>query len=363
MAESLDPKLGHDGHDGHDPELIVALLDRDLPDADRASAQVRVAGCSACAALHDDLVAIATANLALPTPPRPRDFSLTPALAAALAPHGAREPVPAGTRLTADMTGSRSHAVHDHLLVANLIGRSVSDSERLRGKEQLAACLDCARLYEDLVALSAATRALLVPSRPRSFVLTTADAERLRVRGWRRLLGLIGSTRDVFSRPLAIGLTTLGLAGLLVATIPSALPGVASSPETLATAEDVARNAAGAAVAAPETSLSEPSAAPAGQAESGSAAASLPEPAPGASPAADLAPMTSAEAAAVGPENPNTSIGGAAGEPGDGFLSSKSLAPDERTASMTMIVVAGLLFLIGLGLFGLRWVARRAGDG
>jgi hypothetical protein len=61
---------------------------------------------------------------------------------------------------------------------------------------------------------------LPVPARTRDFTLTTSDAARLRGSRWRRLIAAIGSSRDVFSRPLAIGLTTLGVAGLLVASVP-----------------------------------------------------------------------------------------------------------------------------------------------
>ena len=49
--------------------------------------------------------------------------------------------------------------------------------------------------------------------------------------GWRRFVAAFGSPRDVFSRPLAVGLTTLGLAGLLLASAPSILP--ASDPATV----------------------------------------------------------------------------------------------------------------------------------
>ena len=44
-------------------------------------------------------------------------------------------------------------------------------------------------------------------------------------RGLRRLLKAIGSARDGITFPLAMGLTTMGIAGLLLATIPSALSG------------------------------------------------------------------------------------------------------------------------------------------
>ena len=63
----------------------------------------------------------------------------------------------------------------------------------------------------------------------RDYALSSEDARRASRTGWRRLVAVFGSTRDAFSRPLAIGLTTIGLAGLLVTTVPGALPGASSS--------------------------------------------------------------------------------------------------------------------------------------
>lgn len=368
MADSPAATGGHEGHDGHDPELIAALLDRDLSHADRAFAQARVAACEACAALLADLTALAKANLELSTPTRPRDFRVTSETAAELVQQAAGEPIPVGARLTGEMTDSRSHPAHDRLLIASLVDRSVSDSERARAEEQLAACTDCALLFDDLAALSAATRALPVPSRHRDFTLTPADAERLRVRGWRRVLAAIGTSRDVFSRPLAVGLTTLGLAGLLVATIPGALTGQASSPERLSTVGNAAGDASRGVATNPETMLSQASAAPSFQAESGPAAAVAASPA--ASGAAAPVPAPSAGSDAEPQEPDDLFVGGEqsplAGEP-DGRSAfdpfDKSLSGDEPFGGSAMIVVAGLLLLAGLGLFGLRWIARRLGDG
>ena len=82
-----------------------------------------------------------------------------------------------------------------------------------------------------------AQRALPTPSRPRDFHLTPAEARRLRPGGFRAVLAAIGSTRDAFSKPLAVGLTTLGLVGLLVGTMPS-FGSPASGPEVLSTVGD-----------------------------------------------------------------------------------------------------------------------------
>ncbi len=57
-------------------------------------------------------------------------------------------------------------------------------------------------------------------------------------RRWRRWLGAVGTSRDAITRPLALGFTTIGLAGLLVATVPGALPsGSATGAAPMVTAE------------------------------------------------------------------------------------------------------------------------------
>ena len=67
------------------------------------------------------------------------------------------------------------------------------------------------------------------PTRPSDYTLTDSDAVRLRSGGWRRFVAILGTSRDALSRPLAVGLTTLGLAGLLVSAAPSFMMGSASS--------------------------------------------------------------------------------------------------------------------------------------
>jgi anti-sigma factor RsiW len=352
------PPANQDGsidHAAHDPELIVIMLDRDISTADRAAGEALVAACDACATLHEDLVALAVATSTAPAPARPRDFALTREVAASLRRPATREPLPATTRLSGDMRSTRSrHETHDRLLVANLIDRSVDEAERSRAEELLAACRECEQLYDDLVALSAATRAMTVPARPRDFTLTAADAERLRVRGWRRLLGAIGSSRDAFSRPLAVGLTTLGLAGLMVATVPSFFMGGAASGPGLSTAgQAVGDTAVG---ALPPEAISMAPEAPAASGGFGAAGAA-PEAMPQASGETGIDPYAD-DRLFVGSE-----ISPIPGEPDgrDGnALTSTSEGPITRT---TTIVVAGTLVLIGLLLFGLRWTARRLGDG
>jgi len=73
-------------HAAHDELLIARLFGDDVADGERAVALKLVAGCDDCAAIFADLGSIATATAALPVPPRPRDFSLTPADTARLRP-------------------------------------------------------------------------------------------------------------------------------------------------------------------------------------------------------------------------------------------------------------------------------------
>jgi hypothetical protein len=93
-------------------------------------------------------------------------------------------------------------------------------------------------------------------------------------------------------------------------------------------------------------------------------------PAPAASAAADQAPVPSVEIGGEVPDGPDRLFAGGdpsspAAEPGDGFvdLTAKSLSADEPMVNLTMFIVAGLLLLAGMCLFGLRWAARRLGDG
>lgn len=355
---------GDPGHAGHDPDLIVGLLDRDLPAAERAAGEDRLRACAACAALHADLVSLAAASRAMATPRRTRDFTLSAELAQTLRAPVAGELVQGPGRLNGEMTEPRTaHAAHDRVRIANLVDRSVTDAERVAGQEQLAACHDCAQLFDDLLALSAATKALPTPARPRDFTLTPADAARLRDRGWRRLLGLFGSPRDVFSRPLAIGLSTLGLAGLLVATVPGALPGFGGGATALPAAEDAARNAAGGAAANPEF-LAQASPAPSAASATGPVIAAAPPsagpseaPAPAAAASADAPPEVLAEGGESGPTDGEPDDRGAF----DAYL--ESFADGGSAGPSPMAIVAAILLLIGLGLFGLRWTARRLGDG
>jgi len=113
-------------HDGHDPVVITRLLDRDIAADERAAAESLIASCPSCAALHADLLALATATRAQPTPAAHRSFTLSADDAARLAVQGNGEPGGAMPRLSGVMTDpspASDHASHDTILVSSLADR------------------------------------------------------------------------------------------------------------------------------------------------------------------------------------------------------------------------------------------------
>lgn len=372
----------HDGHVDHDPMLIAALLDGDLAGFERTAGESRIASCPDCATLHDDLLALSIATRALPIPPRPRDFTLTAADVARLTAPIAGEPRGPTARLAGVMTDPRasaSHASHDTMLVASLADHSLAPSERTAAEALVAACGPCADIYNDLLALQSATKAMPTPTRPRDYALTPDDAVRLRPGGWRRFVAAFGTSRDMLSRPLAVGLTTLGLAGLLVATIPSVLPGQATSSVPT---EPSALSAAG--QGGPVTVEGAPGA---GQDTSGQGpAAALPSGAPASGDAlapvydtvASPAPVVAAPSGRIGSAlsdgvTPTPGLGaitngsgkGQVAAPGQPSTLTASTATDltaDSTGISTLVILSGAFLIAGLGLFAIRWTARRLGD-
>jgi hypothetical protein len=123
------------------------------------------------------------------------------------------------------------HANHDSLLIAGHAAGDLRFSERPRAEALLQSCAACADLHGDLLAIATATHALPPIAATRDFRLDPDQAARLRrgswLRGLLRPFGAAGSSL----RPMAAAFTSLGVAGLLVATIlPSLLGGAASAP-------------------------------------------------------------------------------------------------------------------------------------
>ena len=117
------------------------------------------------------------------------------------------------------------HDQHDPLLVVALAAGDLAGTDRNRAAALVADCAECSTLHDDLLAVARATAALPAARRSRDFRLNPADAARLRPLGWRRFIAAFATPRLAFTRQLGVGLTTLGLAGLLF----TALPGMSLS--------------------------------------------------------------------------------------------------------------------------------------
>ena len=361
MADPRDP------HADHDPLIVAALLDRDLDGEERAIAEARIASCASCAALHADLLALSVATSTQPTPARPRAFTLTAADAARLATEPAGEPGSTMPRLTGVMTDpftSSDHASHDTILVASLADHSLPAGERTAAEALVAACSQCADLHADLLALRAATRAMPTPPRPTDYTLTPRDAVRLRSGGWRRFVAILGTSRDALSRPLAVGLTTLGLAGLLVATLPSVLDG-----------QRGVRPGGRCAGRRRRGRHRRPHRRPGGigggrSGRVGRPGPSRPSPMRPAIPRRQHPRRGVPGFAAGATQEPDTegvtngSSKGQGGAPGRARVDNPSdLLLAQEVGGVSPLVILSIAFLIaGLGLFVLRWTARRFGD-
>jgi hypothetical protein len=267
---------------------------------------------------------------------------------------------------------SSDHASHDTILVASLADHSLPTSERGAAEALVAACSQCADLQADLLALRAATRAMPTPARPNDYTLTERDAVRLRSGGWRRFVAILGTSRDALSRPLAAGLTTLGLVGLLVSAAPSLMMGgatSASAPTTIsapaggAAAEsggDGSRLGAAAAPAASAAAAAAASAAPAPGDISGFVPEQSTDPRQVFGPVADGATQPT-DTGGYANGAVNTQAGSTGGESPEAGATDDLLA-DQEIGGVSPLAVLSVAFLIaGLGLFALRWTARRFG--
>lgn len=357
-----------DRHVDHDPLLIASLLDGDVDEAERVTAQSRIDECGECASLYADLVALSLATRAQPATPRPRDFRLTAGDAARLR----AEPAASNARLTGVMTDTATdHRTHDVTLVASLADHSLGPTERAAAEALVAVCSECANLHTDLMTLVAATRAMPTPPRPSDYTLTPDDAARLRGPWWRRLAAAIGSSRDGVTRPLAIGLSTLGLVGILVASGPSIVqmsPGLSGS----------AASSQGGQAAQPIDNAAPPSVNDT-TGEAGPGAALAPTSggaAAGSTSAPDRAAVSQAPVFGVAiPPNPAATAGPLTDTSGKGTgtvatePSSADLAPSPATTEAArastldpLLLVSAALLLVGFGLFVVRWSARRLSD-
>ena len=231
------------------------------------------------------------------------------------------------------------HSDHDLVLLAAAADRDAGPALRDAAAAQTAACPDCAALSADLRSLTR-TLADLPPTRavPRDMRISAAKAAELRRGGlWRRLLRPFGSEGIASLRPLAAALTTLGLAGILLTAIPFGfgLGGAASAPYF---------NSIGSA---------------AGQAVSAAPVAAVPKASEAPAPE-DGDTRTVSAASAQAPETaPDMAVhdgGGTADQlTGQGVPTLSGGLPQLSPLAWISLV----LIVAGIGLFALRFIARR----
>jgi anti-sigma factor RsiW len=254
--------------------------------------------------------------------------------------------------------GPVAHAGHDPLLIVQFAADDLDPRGRETAEQLVESCSECARLATDLRLIARATSELPAPVRSRDFTLTPDQAARLRRTSWRSLANRLGWVRGGFGRTLAAGLTTIGLAGLLIGTIPAnfslGLSGSAAASPTAAQAPDnmAESGPSAAASAAP---------APSGAAASGGGGSGL-----------GFGPLPS-----VGPSGSlyDRDRVGVTGEQGSGGKLYGSEQPpgsstDDRLATRdssysrspnTLLAVSLVSLAAGIGLFALRRVSSRPG--
>jgi len=276
-------------------------------------------------------------------------------------------------------TAASDHARHDTALIAALADREPDLEARdlTRARELVAQCERCRDLLADLVIIRDAIPASAAPARPRAFTLSEADARRLRSTGWRRFIGFFGSARDAFSRPLAIGFTTIGIVALVVTSSPFQLGFMGSSgaaPVLSTVGAAVPAGGGGAGGAAPQPAASAAAAAPstevtglyASAAASAAPASAAPAPSASSAPAASDAGRTaygesyaSGETGGVFTGSSDTDVQTPDIDAGD--QATKTTETNLRLASGPSlgIVVGGIFLILGFGLFALRWTSRR----
>jgi hypothetical protein len=138
--------------------------------------------------------------------------------------------------MTTQPNGSNagSHPHHDRLLIAAHAARDLAGRDLERAEALLATCDACRRLELELRAIAAATKAVPPPARlaGRDFRISADRAAALsRGRWWRTILRPFGRPTGSAVRPLALTLTTLGFAGLILASLPSfPLGGTGAAP-------------------------------------------------------------------------------------------------------------------------------------
>jgi hypothetical protein len=238
------------------------------------------------------------------------------------------------------------HAQHDLDLIAGHAAGDLPDAQRIRADALLESCTTCADFRRDLVAIASAIRTLPATPAPRDFQLSPAQAARLRRGGWIKSLLRPFAAPGSAARPVAMALTSLGLAGLLVTSILPGLLGGATASAPMAAGLPAASSAA----AAPEA---------------------------GGGPSGPSATDDQAQFGSLGQPSPVAIHGGAGGGKANASSTPTDLVAqqpnlDQQNAGREVdrsrattpqpnpfVTGSVVLLVLGLALFGLRFLARR----
>ena len=259
-----------------------------------------------------------------------------------------------------------THSEHDELLIVRLFGGDLDAPERARALDLLDGCEDCAALFAELGATADATAALPVPARPRDFILTEADAARLRRR--RRGIGFLSLLRR--TRAIGGSLVAIGLVGIVATASLGIMGGTTGTSEAALTSNRGAVYGVSGDTGGPATTAAPVALAPADQASVSSPPGAAPLTASAAPPPGtglqDAVGTTATGSKAV-PPAPVPSGLVAAGSGADG---SGAGSPDAQALAAAVISTGldarmvwlggfGLLFLAGLGVLIAPLIRRR----
>jgi len=249
------------------------------------------------------------------------------------------------------------HAQHDLDLIAGHAAGDLTDTQRIRADALLQSCTSCSDLRRDLVAIASATRSLSATPAPRDFQLSPAQAARLRRGGWLKSLLRPFAAPSSPARPFAMAFTSLGLAGLLVTSIlPSLLGGSAASAPLPVAQGPAASAAAASAASAPEAGGANGQGQPGATSGSDSQFGPLGKPSP--------VPVSAGSGGGKSNDLASTEPDLFAGEQAyrDRLAAEqRNEQLQSRAAEPNPVVIGSLVLLgVGLALFGLRFLARRA---
>jgi len=251
-----------------------------------------------------------------------------------------------------------AEAEHHAVLIAALEAGDLAGAELTAAESLAASCAGCATLLLDLATIRGAMTDLPVPARRRDYRLSVEDAAHLRPSGWRRLVEWLAAPRSTV-RPLATGLATLGVVGLLLTSgLPGSLSGFGSAGSSSAMAPDAPVDSAAPAGAGSmelQGTYAPPAATAVPEGDAGLAATAAPAPLPAGSPSGDEAGVAGEAASGEPTVDRSASIGASDGD----AENAKTTGRDAASAVPLPALASLALLAAGLALLGGRLIARR----